>query len=181
MLLHRPMARPWLQGAGFAVMFSLVACASGPTQFQGQTPINIAGTPPPPPTTTTTNPPDTGQIDQDILKLCGLSDNEAYFAYNSAQLQTQAITPLNKVATCFISGPAKDKNLQLVGHANPRGPSEYNMQLGHSRADSIGQYLGARGLAKSRRETSSRGASDATGTDEQTWAKDRRVDILLAR
>jgi hypothetical protein len=28
--------------------------------------------------------------------------------------------------------------------------------------------------------TTSRGEMDATGTDESSWAKDRRVDVVLA-
>jgi hypothetical protein len=34
-----------------------------------------------------------------------------------------------------------------------------------------------RGMPSSKVSTSSRGEMDATGTDESTWAKDRRVDV----
>jgi hypothetical protein len=34
-------------------------------------------------------------------------------------------------------------------------------------------------MNKSKAESSSRGAMDATGSDEPTWARDRRVDMML--
>jgi outer membrane protein OmpA-like peptidoglycan-associated protein len=53
------------------------------------------------------------------------------------------------------------------------------MTLGQSRADSVKSYLKVRGVEKGKAESTSRGAMDATGTDETTWQRDRRVDILL--
>jgi hypothetical protein len=37
------------------------------------------------------------------------------------------------------------------------------------------------GLDKSKTESTSRGAMDATGTDEPSWARDRRVDLMLGQ
>ena len=88
---------------------------------------------------------------------------------------------LDQVATCFSSGPLKGRQLKLVGHADPRGSSDYNMTLGQSRADSVAGYVVGKGLDKSKTESTSRGAMDATGDNEPTWAKDRRVDVLLAQ
>jgi peptidoglycan-associated lipoprotein len=68
-----------------------------------------------------------------------------------------------------------------VGHADPRGGSDYNMTLGQSRADSVAMYLVKKGMDKSKAESSSRGAMDATGSDEPTWARDRRVDMMLGQ
>jgi peptidoglycan-associated lipoprotein len=69
--------------------------------------------------------------------------------------------------------------MKLVGRADPRGASDYNMTLGQSRADAVEKYLGNKGLQKGKVESTSRGAMDATGTDESGWNRDRRVDILL--
>ena len=49
-----------------------------------------------------------------------------------------------------------------------------------SRADSVAKYLFDKGLDKKQAATTSRGAMDAKGTDEPSWALDRRVDIMLA-
>jgi hypothetical protein len=41
------------------------------------------------------------------------------------------------------------------------------------------KYLFSKGLDKTQASTTSRGAMDAKGTDEASWAFDRRVDVLL--
>ena len=48
---------------------------------------------------------------------------------------------LDQVATCFTTGPLKGRTLKLVGHADPRGGSDYNMTLGQSRADAVADYI----------------------------------------
>ncbi len=53
------------------------------------------------------------------------------------------------------------------------------MSLGQRRADSVEQYLQRHGVVQSRTASTSRGALDATGTDEAGWAHDRRVDVAL--
>jgi peptidoglycan-associated lipoprotein len=117
-------------------------------------------------------------ISEDIRKACGITDAEAYFSFDSAQLGQQDLPVLGKLATCFVSGPLAGHQMQLVGHADPRGGSDYNMVLGGSRADTVKTFLVARGLSGARIATSSRGELDARGTDDRTWAEDRRVDVL---
>ena len=119
------------------------------------------------------------QVSADILKACGLSDADAYFQFDSARLEKQDIAPLNTIAVCFMAGPLKGHSMKLVGHADPRGGPEYNITLGQSRADGVETYLEKKGLQKAKAETTSRGAMDATGTNEAGWARDRRVDVML--
>jgi peptidoglycan-associated lipoprotein len=119
-------------------------------------------------------------ISDEIQKACGLTDEDAYFAFDSAQVGSNDRDVLTKVAKCFANGALAGKRMKLVGHADPRGESEYNLVLGGKRADSVKRYISSRGLNDQRIETSSRGAFDATGRDEGTWAKDRRVDVMVA-
>jgi peptidoglycan-associated lipoprotein len=70
--------------------------------------------------------------------------------------------------------------MRLVGHADPRGSDEYNLVLAGSRADGVRIFLINRGLRAAQMATTSRGEMEAKGTDEASWAADRRVDILLA-
>jgi peptidoglycan-associated lipoprotein len=116
-------------------------------------------------------------VDDAVVKLCDLP--EARFDFDSAKLSPSATNMLDALATCFISGPAKDESMRLVGHADPRGDDDYNMGLGQRRAGSVAAYLTKKGLPEARMETSSRGELDASGEDESGWSKDRRVDILL--
>lgn len=120
-------------------------------------------------------------VAEDIRKACGLAYTEARFSYNSAKLRGSDTTQLQKLADCFTSGPLRGRKMNLVGHADPRGEAEYNMALGGRRADSVEQSLKAHGLPESQVATTSRGALDATGKDEQGWAWDRRVDVTLAQ
>ncbi|MGA7119620.1 MAG: OmpA family protein [Polyangiaceae bacterium] len=118
-------------------------------------------------------------ISDDIRSKCGISDADAYFAFNSSLVTTRARTPLELVVRCFTSGPLRGHAVKLVGRADPRGPSEYNVTLGQWRADAVEGYLTTRGLQKSKAVATSRGAMDASGSDEQTWQHDRRVDVML--
>lgn len=119
------------------------------------------------------------QISEEILRACDIPDADAYFAFDSSRLTSFDGAPLDAVATCFSHGPLAGRQMQLVGHADPRGASDYNMALGQSRADSVATYLEGRGLQRTAITTTSRGAMDATGQDETGWAHDRRVDVLL--
>ncbi len=118
-------------------------------------------------------------ISDEIRAKCGISDADAYFAFDSATVTSTSRTPLDRVVQCFTKGPLASRTVSLVGRADPRGPSEFNMTLGQSRADAVGGYLTAHGMSKAKTQTTSRGAIDATGQDETTWQHDRRVDVSL--
>ncbi len=119
------------------------------------------------------------QIDDKIIKLCGDLPT-ARFAFDSADVSPEATNVLDALARCFISGPAKGKSMKLIGHADPRGETEYNLALGQRRAGSISGFLAKKGVETARMNVSSKGEFEAAGTDEDTWAKDRKVEILLA-
>lgn len=129
----------------------------------------------PNPTTTTV------RISDEIARACGISDPDTYFAFDSARLNADDTRVLDQLATCFESGPLKGRKMNLVGRADPRGTPEYNVTLGQHRADAVVKHLHSKGVAKSMMESTSRGAMDAVGTDEPSWARDRRVDISLGQ
>lgn len=118
-------------------------------------------------------------ISDEILKACGIAAPDAYFAFDSSNVRDDDAKVLGQLATCFTTGPLKGRQMKLLGHADPRGGSDYNMTLGQSRADSVKQYLGDHGMDKGHVDSSTRGAMDAVGTDEPSWARDRRVDVML--
>lgn len=165
-------------------LFAALGCSStppakapeaeaAPAPVAAQGPVKPDHVSPDSPTTTAVN------IDDAILKACGIAAPQAYFAFDSANLRPGDAKPLEDVAKCFISGPLKGRSVLLVGRADPRGEAEYNMVLGQSRADRVGSFLQSKGMAKSTVSSSSRGAMDATGDDEPSWARDRRVDVKL--
>jgi len=160
----------------------LLACG-GAKPAEPVTPASVTGpvaqtqqtAPTPPPAA----PPTTVAISDEIRSKCGISDADAYFSFDSAHVTTSDRTPLDLVAKCFTSGPLAGRSVKLVGRADPRGESDYNMTLGQSRADAVGTYLSVRGMDKGKTQSTSRGAMDASGTDERGWQKDRRVDVML--
>lgn len=132
------------------------------------------------------NPPNSPQasavrISDEIVKACGISQPDAYFAFDSANIRPEDASVLAQLVTCFTTGPLKGRQIKFVGHADPRGGSDYNMTLGQSRADAVRDYIVSHGMDKTKTDSTSRGAMDATGTDEPSWARDRRVDIMLGQ
>jgi peptidoglycan-associated lipoprotein len=53
------------------------------------------------------------------------------------------------------------------------------MVLGGRRADNVKGFIVQKGMPGGKVATSSRGEMDATGTDDASWSRDRRVDVLL--
>lgn len=118
-------------------------------------------------------------ISDEIKKACGISDSDAFFAFDSANVREQDRRVLGQLAKCFSTGPLKGREMRLVGHADPRGEPEYNMVLGGQRADNVKTFIVKEGLNDAKVSTTSRGEMDATGTDETSWSRDRRVDVML--
>ncbi len=171
-----------------ALLPCLVACGSDskpPPEAPASTATSTQASDPPP---AENNPkPDDNpsksniRIADEIKKACGLSDDEAHFAYDSAMVRDQDKAVLKKLADCFTSGPLKGKKMKLVGHADNRGEEEYNMLLGGRRADNVKTAIATAGMDGAKIDSTSRGEMDSTGTDESSWAEDRRVDIMLGQ
>ena len=143
-------------------------------------PVSPPPAPPPPPVVVFLAP--SVSVSSDLLSSCNLKlGNASQFGFDDAVLTESDRIALDGIATCFTSGPLQGARLRIVGRADPRGTAEYNMALGENRAVSVAGYLSQKGVDTGRMEETSRGALDATGTDEAGWANDRRVDISIAR
>jgi peptidoglycan-associated lipoprotein len=164
-----------------------LGCGSDPPP-----PAKTAEAPPPPakpaPAPIANNPkPDDDaskgniNISDEIKAACGISDAEAFFAYDSANIRAQDKAVLEKLAVCFTTGKLKGREMRLVGHADNRGEDDYNMILGQRRADNVKGAIVTAGMTASKALTTSRGELDSTGSDESSWQKDRRVDIVLGQ
>lgn len=163
-----------------ALIAFATGCASNKSTTSGPANPATARTTPTSPTAAGTQPTSgVVSISDEIRRACGIADEDAYFSFDSSHILSADISPLDAVARCFSSGPLKGRSVRLVGHADPRGSSEYNLTLGQGRADSVQGYLSGHGLSRGHIATTSRGSYDATGTDEAGWAKDRRVDVML--
>lgn len=123
------------------------------------------------------------RLDDQLAKLCNVTfgnvDRAPKFDYDEAALLPQDRDVLEQVAKCVTTGPLKGRKLALVGRADMRGETEYNMVLGDHRADAVHLYLARLGVGTNAMSKTSRGELDAEGKDDDTWQRDRRVDIAL--
>jgi peptidoglycan-associated lipoprotein len=164
---------------------SALACGSEPPPpaKTADAPPAPAATTPPPANDKPDDDPRKGNINisDEIRKACGITDAEAFFAYDSANIRESDKAVLTKLATCFTTGPLKGREMRLVGHADNRGEEDYNMLLGQRRADNVKGAVVSAGMTAAKAFTTSRGELDSNGTEEATWQKDRRVDIVLGK
>lgn len=125
------------------------------------------------------------RIAPDVRRACELPDEPPgelpRFDFDSARLRPRGEDILERLAACIAEGRLGDSRLEIVGHTDPRGRSSYNQQLGMYRAVAAKQHLVDLGVPEDRLRVDSRGALDAKGTNEATWALDRRVEIGRAR
>jgi peptidoglycan-associated lipoprotein len=119
----------------------------------------------------------------DIMQMCGIKAAATaappQFDYDKEELTPDDRAVLDQLADCLTKGALKGKPVSLVGRADPRGTEEYNLGLGSRRSGSVSTYLTHLGVPDQQLAVTTRGALDATGSDEAGWAKDRRVDVLL--
>lgn len=99
-----------------------------------------------------------------------------YFGFNESVLSTQAIDALAANIECLRS--AGERPVRVEGHCDPRGTEEYNLALGDRRARAATTYLTRAGIGGKRLRAVSKGKIEARGTDEASWAMDRRVDLF---
>jgi peptidoglycan-associated lipoprotein len=73
--------------------------------------------------------------------------------------------------------------VRLEGHCDERGTAEYNLALGQKRAEGVKSFLEGLGISSQRMIPISYGEERPLDPahNEAAWAKNRRVDIVLAK
>src|SRR5580692_11030548 len=167
--------------ATFGLLAACSPAESSPPPKTAENVIVTSAPSPPPPAPSTARSDQQINLSAEIRSQCDIDDSDRApkFDFDSTQLAGNDRDVLAQVARCFTTGPLKGRALELTGRADPRGEAEYNMNLGEARATSVRSYLGNLGVNLAKMSETSRGALDATGHDEPTWRKDRRVDISL--
>ena len=124
-------------------------------------------------------------LSSDIVQLCGIkatpSGASPRFAFDKADLSDDDHNVLQQLATCMRTERSRARPSSSLGEPTPAEPRSTTWRSARKRAGSVNDYLQSLGVNKSYMTQTSRGALDATGTDEAGWANDRRVDIMLAR
>lgn len=105
--------------------------------------------------------------------------SRVYFDFEAATLSADGKTSLDANARIMTEYP--EIKLEVQGHADERGPTEYNIALGQKRADAVVRYLLANGVSSSRVKSVSYGEErplDGQST-ERAWSQNRRAEFVI--
>ncbi len=105
--------------------------------------------------------------------------NKVFFAFDSSDLSAEGKAALDANAT--IMGQYSDLRLEIQGHADERGTTEYNLALGQKRADAVVRYLLGRGVATSRVKSVSYGEERPVDgrSFETAYDQNRRAEFKI--
>ena len=106
---------------------------------------------------------------------------DVYFDFDSYSLRPDALDVLRANADKIKQIPGVI--IQIAGHCDERGTSEYNFTLGERRALAVREHLMNLGVSGDRLITISYGEESpaAMGTGEAAWAQNRRCEFLKAQ
>ncbi|MBI5483155.1 MAG: peptidoglycan-associated lipoprotein Pal [Deltaproteobacteria bacterium] len=102
-----------------------------------------------------------------------------YFGYDSYILTADSRDVLQTNFKTLAGKPS----IQIEGHCDERGSSEYNLALGEKRAKSAQNYLVTMGYPAEKISTISYGKERPAdkGSDESAWAKNRRDEFRIVK
>ncbi len=105
---------------------------------------------------------------------CGL--DAIYFGFDSPKIEDDAAQKLRDVAECLKNHSG---TVYLEAHADARGTEEYNIMLTDKRGQTVKKFLEDLGVGGEILQVISKGSLEATGSDEASMQKDRRVEFLF--
>ena len=121
------------------------------------------------------------------------ASNPASPEYFQARVGDRVLFPVNQYtltaeARAVLDGQAQwlltnaDYNAVIEGHADEQGTREYNLALGSRRANTVREYLVARGIPAARLQTVTYGKERpiAICSDEACYASNRRAVTVIA-
>ncbi|WP_019140502.1 peptidoglycan-associated lipoprotein Pal [Noviherbaspirillum massiliense] len=107
-----------------------------------------------------------------------LAKRSVYFDYDSYVVKND-FAPVVQAHAKYLAAN-KGRKIVIQGNTDERGGAEYNLALGQKRAEAVRKSLSALGVAETQMEAVSFGKEKpkATGSDEASWAENRRADIV---
>jgi peptidoglycan-associated lipoprotein len=119
-------------------------------------------------------------IDVPLATACGIPlEPESYFEFDSSALEPEDNILLRRIAECLTTGPLRDRKVELRGHTDPRGSTEYDDKLGMSRAESVSDFLSQLGVDPESIVVVPAGEAGAAPEAPSDWPYERRVDVVL--
>jgi peptidoglycan-associated lipoprotein len=107
--------------------------------------------------------------------VANVSSDRVFFDTDQSDIDAEDQATLRSQATYLKQFP--NVRVTIEGHADERGTREYNLALGERRANAAKNYLASLGIDAGRISTISYGKErpDAIGSDEASWARNRRA------
>lgn len=104
-------------------------------------------------------------------------DNFVHFDFDKAVIRAEDQAKLQKLAGCL-----KQANVSVVveGHCDQRGTSDYNIQLGQRRAESVRKYLGNLGVGGVQATSYGKERPLCDQEQESCWTRNRRAVLTGA-
>ena len=108
-------------------------------------------------------------------------NEDVHFAFDSFLLDPEAERILAEKAAWLQDNANVD--VQIEGHCDERGTSDYNLALGERRANAVQQYLTLLGIDSGRLSTISYGEEQPLdpGHDEAAWSRNRRAHFVITQ
>lgn len=121
-------------------------------------------------------PVDLNKQNADALKA---TPRVIYFDFDSYIVKDQYRDIVELYAKVLTAN--RSQRLVIEGHTDERGGREYNLALGQKRAEAVAKAIELLGANASQIESVSFGKERpvATGSDEASWAKNRRAELKL--
>ena len=163
-----------------AGLFACALAACTTPQTQAPAPIGDSSTTPPtplgpPPVTTGGIPPVHPPVTDDISPL---KDFSIYFDLNEFTVSEKYLSVVRRHADYMKKNP--NQRAAVQGNTDERGSREFNLSLGHKRAEAVKKMLVLEGVKESQVEAVSLGEEKPKnpGHDEAAWSENRRGDII---
>lgn len=113
--------------------------------------------------------------------VANVSSDRVHFDLDKSDIRPQDQTVLQSQAGYLKQYP--QVRVTIEGHCDERGTREYNLALGERRANAAKNYLASLGIDPARMTTISYGKErpEATGSDEASWAQNRRAVTVVVQ
>ncbi|MAA79934.1 MAG: peptidoglycan-associated lipoprotein [Deltaproteobacteria bacterium] len=119
------------------------------------------------------------ETEEQIIERMVANFQRVYFDVNSSDLNAESRAALDE--NLEIMQAETQLSIEIQGHADDRGTTEYNVTLGQKRAEKIAQHFTLQGIAQSRINIVSYGEEKPVvkGSSESIWSQNRRCEFVI--
>lgn len=137
--------------------------------------------PPPPPPEPEVVEDEVPEQVEEAVEVMIRNFQRVHFAFDSTELAGESQSALSENAKIMQEFPSL--GLEIQGHADERGTTEYNLALGQQRAKALSVSLGRMGIGGERIKVVSYGEERPAvpGSSEVAWSQNRRAEFRVTR